>query len=913
MTDIAEEYNLKEKLRKSEEIYRIIAENASDMILILDQRAIIEYSNELVCKKILGYSNDEVMGKNALEGVHPDDLENITKIFRESFNEREGKGELRYKHKNGNYIWLDVRGKVFKDKDSKRKLLLLARDITDRKHTQLRLSESEEFFRTIAEQSLMGILINLEGGRLIYANQAALNIFESTNEEMLNWTTKDFLNTVHPDDLVALMEIVYNSKFYSSHRMISKSGKVKWIEIFKTNFRYKGKNAFLIIIIDITEKKKAENTSKKNERFLSNIFTSIQGGLCIIDKGRNIIQVNQTMESWFSEKLPLVGKKCYEVYKNRTKPCDDCVCLKTYKFGKDSIEIVSNQIKHEISGKLFEIHSFPLYNQETSNIEGVIEYFHDITEQKKIQQELKESEEKYRNLLESSPMAVIEIDARTNQLSYVNPKLEKITGYSKKDLIDLSTMANMIHPLDFLDITRSTHDRELEFRITTKDGKLKWLSGNRVGHYNEKGELINLRLWLEDVTEKKIFNTLLFELNANFLKFGTEIQKNIILLLNSAQRLLNAEVVLYCKEFFQDGNKQIQFISSQNEIFDYNYDFFKENCFIHNLFNIDNDFPQILVNLNEYKSAKTDPIIQRYKVNGYYGKHIKPQSDLKSLICILYKDYPYISEKDQFILFSISTAIEIEERRWQSILKLEEQNKRLNEIHNLKSELFTRISHELKTPLLSIKGFTDLLLELYMDEFEDNIISIFKEIDHGRERLEDIVNSFLETSQLDSGRLILNKSRENLSFLINYCVNELKGLIHSRKQTINLNLEGNFILEFDKEKIYEVIMNLLTNAIKNTPREGEITIDSKIKNNSIVTKVEDNGIGLTEEEMDQLFKQFGKIERYGKGWDVGIEGTGLGLYISKKIVDLHGGEIWAESEGRNKGSKFYFSLPLIEK
>ncbi|MHA2129203.1 MAG: sensor histidine kinase, partial [Promethearchaeota archaeon] len=75
--------------------------------------------------------------------------------------------------------------------------------------------------------------------------------------------------------------------------------------------------------------------------------------------------------------------------------------------------------------------------------------------------------------------------------------------------------------------------------------------------------------------------------------------------------------------------------------------------------------------------------------------------------------------------------------------------------------------------------------------------------------------------------------------------------------------------------------------------------------------IKDNGIGLTYEEKGRLFKQFGKIERYGQGLDIIPEGSGLGLYISKKIVELHDGEIWVESEGRNKGSTFFFSLPLI--
>jgi len=78
----------------------------------------------------------------------------------------------------------------------------------------------------------------------------------------------------------------------------------------------------------------------------------------------------------------------------------------------------------------------------------------------------------------------------------------------------------------------------------------------------------------------------------------------------------------------------------------------------------------------------------------------------------------------------------------------------------------------------------------------------------------------------------------------------------------------------------------------------------------IFISVKDSGIGFTEEEKGQLFKRFGKIERFGQGYDVVTEGSGLGLYISKKIIELHGGDVWAESEGRNKGSTFYFSLPI---
>ena len=112
--------------------------------------------------------------------------------------------------------------------------------------------------------------------------------------------------------------------------------------------------------------------------------------------------------------------------------------------------------------------------------------------------------------------------------------------------------------------------------------------------------------------------------------------------------------------------------------------------------------------------------------------------------------------------------------------------------------------------------------------------------------------------------------------------------------------------------MYEVITNLLSNAIKYTPPNGEITIKSEIMDQNVSMSIQDNGIGFTDKEKEKVFKQFGKIERYGQGLDIGIDGSGLGLYLSKKIVELHGGKIWLESEGKNKGSIFYVSLPLIK-
>ncbi len=168
----------------------------------------------------------------------------------------------------------------------------------------------------------------------------------------------------------------------------------------------------------------------------------------------------------------------------------------------------------------------------------------------------------------------------------------------------------------------------------------------------------------------------------------------------------------------------------------------------------------------------------------------------------------------------------------------------------------------------------------------------------------------MRTSKLESSELKPRLEEEDLSFLIRFCTDELHSLAVQREHSINIEILDSIIARFEKEEIHDVITNILSNAIKYTPRKGWIDIKTEILEDFVIISIKDNGIGFIEEEKKVIFHQFGKTERYGQGLDLGIGRTGLGLYISKKIIESHKGEIWMESEGKNKGSTFFFSLPL---
>jgi len=177
-----------------------------------------------------------------------------------------------------------------------------------------------------------------------------------------------------------------------------------------------------------------------------------------------------------------------------------------------------------------------------------------------------------------------------------------------------------------------------------------------------------------------------------------------------------------------------------------------------------------------------------------------------------------------------------------------------------------RSSHELKTPLNSICGASSLLLDLYKDKLDYKAKELLEIINKGGGRLEGLIEDLLDVSRLESGKMVLIKSKENIGDIIKECVNDVKYLVRKRELYLKLDIYEDFYIKINKIRFEQVIMNLLTNAIK-------------------------------------------KIERYGKGMDIDTEGSGLGLFISKEIIDAHKGRIWVESEGRNKGSTFIIRLP----
>ncbi|MFN3740209.1 MAG: ATP-binding protein [Thermodesulfovibrionales bacterium] len=224
-----------------------------------------------------------------------------------------------------------------------------------------------------------------------------------------------------------------------------------------------------------------------------------------------------------------------------------------------------------------------------------------------------------------------------------------------------------------------------------------------------------------------------------------------------------------------------------------------------------------------------------------------------------------------------------------------------------KSEFLSNMSHELRTPLNSIIGFTDLLLREIPGQLNETQKEYLTDIIESGKHLLSLIDDILDLSKIEAGRLELELSRFELRELIegSLLFFKEKSIRHSirLKKIIDESIGE---IEADERKLKQVMLNLLSNAFKFTPDGGSISLEAKRIDSEIMISVEDTGIGISKEDQAKLFQPFQQIEH---PLTKKIKGTGLGLYLSKRLVELHGGRIWVESEP-GKGSRFSFTIPL---
>lgn len=221
----------------------------------------------------------------------------------------------------------------------------------------------------------------------------------------------------------------------------------------------------------------------------------------------------------------------------------------------------------------------------------------------------------------------------------------------------------------------------------------------------------------------------------------------------------------------------------------------------------------------------------------------------------------------------------------------------LKEQDKQKSTFLNVVAHELKTPITIIRILTYRIMEQYKKTAEKETL---QELDAELERLTILVDDLLDISRIEKGKLLIEKKKINISRLIKQVTTRMQEI--SPHHTIKYSFQKNIFIIADELRIKQVLINLLANAIKHSRKDTTITVGTDETQSDLIVSVKDDGIGISSKEQPHIFDMFYQVHDYF------TKGFGLGLYISKEIIQQHQGKIWVESR-KGKGSIFYFSLP----
>lgn len=321
-----------------------------------------------------------------------------------------------------------------------------------------------------------------------------------------------------------------------------------------------------------------------------------------------------------------------------------------------------------------------------------------------------------------------------------------------------------------------------------------------------------------------------------------------------------------------------------------------------------------LLSLPSQEAVVGKPVHQVYSLYGNEGKADKPlpREERPSYIAMhtgtaLVGLYVLVKpDQTKHILNITANPVKLNDQVIGAITVMRDVTKE-KEVDRMKTEFISLASHQLRTPLSAIKWFSEMLVSGDVGELKPDQLEFAHNIADSTERMIDLVNALLNISRIESGRIMVDPKPTDLKELVNGITNDLKAKTEEKQQNMVISVHDDLPkINLDPRLTGQVYMNLLTNAIKYTPKGGEISVFISRKGDDIISQVADNGYGIPKEQQGRVFQKFFRAANAVK---VETDGTGLGLYLIKAIVESSGGKIWFKSE-EGKGTTFWFSMPV---
>ncbi|MCX5975120.1 MAG: PAS domain S-box protein [Coprothermobacterota bacterium] len=504
-----------ETLQENQALYRRVVDTANEGILVSDETHRTTFANRRMAE-LLGYTPEELLGRSMEEFIFPEDLADHRQRMS---NRRQGVGEQyerRLRRRDGSTLWTSVSATPILENGEFRGSIGLYTDITERKRMEEALRESEEKYRALVENANEAIIVTQDGA-LKFANPKASKLFGYSLQEAVG---RPFVEFIHPDDRYLVAERYRKrlegqvSTVVYPFRTIHKDGSIRWAEINSVRIAWEGRPAIMSYLSDITERKQAEEALRESEAKYRLLADNTVDGIWLLDMNFKLMYCSPASEKQSGFTLQEIMEMSLEQY-----------------FTPESLHVVAESFLEEMpkveadpdynpiltldlefykkDGTAFWAESkFSIVRDKHGKPVSILGLARDITERKQLEKALRESEAKYRSLVETAIEGVASIDLNGN-LTFINDALCRMTGYTQDELLN-KPFAGLLHPDDlpalmeaFLSEVAGTRTGPIiEFRGIPKTGQSIWFSTQPTA-ITIDGKIIGFNAILHDITERK--------------------------------------------------------------------------------------------------------------------------------------------------------------------------------------------------------------------------------------------------------------------------------------------------------------------------------------------------------------------------------------------------------------------------
>lgn len=865
-----------------------------DCVSITDLNNHLIFVNDAFTKTY-GYQPSELLGKHIsiVGGTHVTELQ--TQAIMSATQIAGWHGEMTNIKKDGTSFPIELWTSVVKDKNGNAIALVgVARDITATKEAALALKENEELLLTLIN-SMPDIVCFKDGnGRWLVANDFDLRLFQlegvdykhKKDSELAQYSPfyRDALMTCEESDEKAWRA----GQLIRGEEIIPRpDGAPMIFDIIKQPIYDESGNRKGLIVVgrDITARITAEQKIQKSEKLFKTFFEKNPLGVAFVAEDSYIMQVNDAL-------LKMLGYTFGEVLGHQliefSHPDDRERTLKKIAEFISSSEDLLHYEKRYIrkdGGEIWgDVTVLKLLDEDGSFLYN-IPLIEDITDRKRAEQFLQESEAKYRLLAENMSDVIWRLDLRTRRFTYVSPSIYQLRGYTAEEVMEQS-LEECVTPESLLFIQRWIQEIFESPALPQPTGFLYPL--REVSQMRKDGSIVVTEVASSIVRDSDNIPIEIIGISRDI----TERKKTDLELLR-----LKLAVETSGEAIFQTNKNGI--IIYVNPAFTALYGYSPDEI-------IGKATPRII------KSGQHDKPFYRWfwqtLLNGGQLKiELVNKTKNGDLVFIETTIDPIVDEQ-QTIFGFVAIQHNITQRKLaeQELIQAKEK---AEEAVRVKTNFLSNMSHEIRTPMIGILGYSELLIDKMTDP---DAKLMTQKIFEGGKRLLGTLNLILDLSRLEASKYEKRIARVDLVDLVNLVVGLFQGF--ANKKGIDLSIETNseqFFVYSDSRILNEILNNLINNALKYTDA-GSVVVRLELPapedNNYFRISVEDTGIGIPEESLSVIFEEFRQVS---EGRSRAFEGTGLGLALTKKFVEKLGGHISVESKV-NIGSQFRVVLPVKE-